>query len=384
MKTIRFLIAALLLPFAACAAETQTVVASGYGTTADAAKKAAIRAAVEQVVGSMVDSETLVENDELVRDEILSYSAGLVESAEFVGEPRKTPEGLVEVRVRAKVKKTELEAKLPKTEKVVKKVNGQSLFAKRVSGRQNLEDAEAMMKKVVDPENVRACIKADLVPLNEDGAVLDVDPATGEVFANVKVWVDKDAYRKWTDEIVSKIGPMAESKHAGVMIDSAKEKLKARRLQIEFFPRPWPFGDVSEDCNIIVVSDARSLAVTGFVLDKDKTGLLNRAIHLKIPSVRVRLLDASGSAIAQKDVDVPMRKAYDEKNASAILAPSWGRLLVLPFVSAVHRAGAHELDVLFGETGTMKITLGTMGESDLADIAGVSAEVILKDPPGTR
>jgi len=382
------LLPALLLPIVALAAETQTVVASGYGTTADDAKKAAIRAAVEQVVGSMVDAETLVENDELVRDEILSYSAGLVESAEFVGEPRKTPAGLVEVRIRAVVKKTEIEAKLPKSEKVVREVRGQSLFAKRVSGKQNLEDAEAVMKKVFDPEKVRACVKADLVPLNDEGAVLDVDPATGEVFADVKVWVDMDAYGKWTKEIVEKIGPMATAKQRGTMIDSAKEKLKSRRPQIEFFPRPWPFGGVSENCNVIVISNLRSCSVTGLSLDKSKTEILDRAFCRKAAAVRVCLLDAAGDEISSKENGIGWRSENSytmaEMGASSILAPSWGRILALPVACMNHRDGAHELDVLFRDAGTIRVTFGKMDEADIADIANISVEVLLKNPPGTR
>ena len=386
-KRIASCLVALVFPFATLAAETQTVVATGYGTTADDAKKAAIRAAVEQVVGTMIDAETLVENDELVQDQILSYSAGLVDSAEFVGAPKTTDGGLVQVRIRAVVRKTEIEAKLPKTEKVVHEVSGQSLFAKRVSGKQNLEDAEAVMKKVFDPENVRSCIKADLVPLNDSGAVLDVDPATGEVFANVKVWVDMDAYKKWTKEIVEKLGPMAESKHSGVMIDSAKEKLKAKRPQIEFFPRPWPFGDIPEYCNIIVVSNLRSFSVTGLVLDKSKTEILGSVFCRKAAAVRVCLLNASGDAISEKESGIGWSSEtlyMFEEGASSILAPSWGMLLALPVACMNHQDGAHELDVLFRDTGTMRVSFGKMDETDIAEIASASVEVRLKDPPGIR
>ena len=59
-------LAALLLPLAAFAADDNSLVevfATGVGTTQEAAMKAADRAAVEQVVGRMVDATTLVEND---------------------------------------------------------------------------------------------------------------------------------------------------------------------------------------------------------------------------------------------------------------------------------------------------------------------------------
>ena len=78
--TAAVLLAALLLPLSASAqdAETVTVLATGYGVDPDAAKKAAGRAAIEQVVGQLVDAETLVENDELVKDCILTHSAAFL------------------------------------------------------------------------------------------------------------------------------------------------------------------------------------------------------------------------------------------------------------------------------------------------------------------
>jgi len=53
------------------------VVATGYGTTVREATSAALRSAVEQVVGTMIDATTIVENDKIIEDEILSHSAGM-------------------------------------------------------------------------------------------------------------------------------------------------------------------------------------------------------------------------------------------------------------------------------------------------------------------
>ena len=40
--------------------------------------------AIEQTVGVLVDAETVVKNDQLIRDEILTYSRGYVEKYEIV------------------------------------------------------------------------------------------------------------------------------------------------------------------------------------------------------------------------------------------------------------------------------------------------------------
>ena len=58
--------------------DTQTVVAEGVGLTPDESFKDALRTAVRQVVGTVVDAETLVRNDDLIKDQILTYSDGFV------------------------------------------------------------------------------------------------------------------------------------------------------------------------------------------------------------------------------------------------------------------------------------------------------------------
>ena len=368
-------LAALLLPLAASAAETQTVVATGYGTTADDAKKAAIRAAVEQVVGSMVDAETLVANDELVRDEILSYSAGLVESAEFVGEPRKTPAGLVEVRILAKVKRTELAAKLPKSEKVVREVSGQSLFAKRVSGRQNLEDSEAVMKKVFDPEKVRACLKADLVPLNDDGAVLDVDPATGEVFADVKVWVDMDAYRKWTTEIVEKIGPMAEN----------REFFSEKNGDVFF----WRVQGSRAIYQMAVLTSLKSGKITVFTFSDEKGKRLLKCLdNIPCNYLKSALIDKTGEEIRidEKCLRREIFSNYGDKTEGIATLYYQGlvgarTLLCIPFVAGrttlMGGSGSPWRPGIRGvNSTTIRVSFGKIDESDLSDIDKVSVEIV--------
>ncbi len=62
------------------------IVADGYGSTPDEALTAALQNAVEQAAGSYVSSMTEIENDEIVKDEVLSLSHG------FIKEHRKLSE----------------------------------------------------------------------------------------------------------------------------------------------------------------------------------------------------------------------------------------------------------------------------------------------------
>ncbi|MEK6238929.1 MAG: SHD1 domain-containing protein, partial [Planctomycetales bacterium] len=65
---------------------TQTVLAEGVGTANDAALKDAFRNAVRQVVGTVVDAETLINNDKLIDDKVLTYSDGFQAEEPAAGE----------------------------------------------------------------------------------------------------------------------------------------------------------------------------------------------------------------------------------------------------------------------------------------------------------
>lgn len=96
--------------------EEQEVVAKGLGAiiggdqakAADDALASALRSAVEQVVGTMVQSNVLVENYQVVEDQIYSRTQGYVKSYQVLSQtPRDNT--IMEVTVRAIVKKSNLE-----------------------------------------------------------------------------------------------------------------------------------------------------------------------------------------------------------------------------------------------------------------------------------
>lgn len=112
---------------------TEVIIAEGVGVDVDGARKDAYRNAVRQAVGAYVDSETVVENDELITDRIVMLSPAFVEKAEPIAGSEKKEEGLVRLRVRAHVRMTKLldalaEGKI-KTRAVTRKVDTTSLLA---------------------------------------------------------------------------------------------------------------------------------------------------------------------------------------------------------------------------------------------------------------
>ena len=119
------LLAMLLLPLAVglaqgdASSEAKEVVASGLGSiiagdvahARDDAIEDALRKALEQALGILVESETLVENFQLIEDNIFSKTQGYVQSYDVIREGKRD-EQLYEITLRAVVKMADLQTDL--------------------------------------------------------------------------------------------------------------------------------------------------------------------------------------------------------------------------------------------------------------------------------
>ena len=365
-------LAALLLPFATLAEDDniQLANATGYGTTVEEAKKAAVRSAVEAVVGAMVDADTLVENDELVQDVIDTYSNGTATEVKTIGEPKKTDTGLWQVRVQAKVRKTALVEKLKTATKSEAGVEGESLYQRMVSARQNLAGAEAVMKKLFDPERVQFILKAEPVA-GADGSALILDDATGEVSVRVKCGVDMLAYKQWVDEILEKLGPMATAKHEGVTRTSAQEKYKGGEVFLDYDYNVFD-GDVKKD-TLRILCNTRAFKTVGLSFDKDKTALLAKTLPQYSAVVKVSLLDKTG-----EEIKIANFANYEYTggvftgcggSSERFVVPAWGGRRI-GMGSSTMRA-APQFNVAFGK----------MAEQDVKDIDKITVEVKVQGEP---
>jgi hypothetical protein len=109
MKSILLSLFLLLtLSIFAVADDTKVIEAEGVGTIGsdpaaarDKAVEDALRRAVEQAVGTMVESETAVENYQLLSDKIYSHSAGYVKKYDILSENKEG--NLLRVKIRAEV-----------------------------------------------------------------------------------------------------------------------------------------------------------------------------------------------------------------------------------------------------------------------------------------
>jgi hypothetical protein len=119
---------------------TLEVVATGYGATDEEAKRNAFRNAIEQAVGVYVDATTIVANDEVIEDKVLTYSDAFI--ASFDELKSGTSGGLRMKKIKAQVAVQRLTEKLQSQgiRVVSAAVSGQNLAAEAVTKGQRQQD----------------------------------------------------------------------------------------------------------------------------------------------------------------------------------------------------------------------------------------------------
>ena len=189
-------------------ATTEEVIAEGVGATADEAIKDAFRNAVRQVVGTVVDAETLVKNDEVIDDKVLTYSDGFIKGYEEVDGSKKVKGGLHRIKIKAQVERRSVIAKLKAANVTVKEVDGKGLFAEAVTQLDAEKDAAALLKKQFEgfPQS---CITAtvagtpEVVKKNADGATVRI---------TVQIEPDLIAYKAFSARLIPVIAKSGSGK----------------------------------------------------------------------------------------------------------------------------------------------------------------------------
>ena len=187
--------------------ELITVTVSGYGATPEAAERSALQKAVRKAVGEMVDAETIAQNGELIKDKVLTYSDGFVQSKKTISGPEKDEDlGLFSIVIEAKVLPKKLAAKLEESRITTSAVAGEDIWAQSVSKISNVFEGREMLAKLVNEEIIPArLLKARLIspgpngkPLYDDDAKIeqkiDYDAETVEMTYMVEMSWDRDAY----------------------------------------------------------------------------------------------------------------------------------------------------------------------------------------------
>jgi len=90
--------------------ELKNIVVTGYGVDHEKALKNAFQSAVEQQIGVFIDSEEIIKNDNIIKSNILTASNGFIQ--EYTELSSIVNDGLVQVKIQAKVKSQEVERKI--------------------------------------------------------------------------------------------------------------------------------------------------------------------------------------------------------------------------------------------------------------------------------
>ena len=154
----------IILLFCSNVMFAQSITVTGYGDTKDKALKSAFQNAVEQEVGVLVDTRTVIKNNKLIKNKILTFSNGYIK--DYTEISSKEQLGFWTVKINAIVERQKLLSKIKKIKLQAKKITGTNkLYAQVISQVKTKFDAEDLFKKFyntftsVPTENYSAEVK---------------------------------------------------------------------------------------------------------------------------------------------------------------------------------------------------------------------------------
>ena len=165
------------------------VVASGVGIDEDKATQNALSNAIEQAIGVMVDAQTLVENDEIVSDKVLTFSRGFID--EFSVVKRWQADGLHRVRIRARVSAGKLSDKLTDSKIAVRRIPGELLYYQAMHDLANEQAAADMLREALADYTLDKLFETTIVGEPKQVSKDDVNTTlsvTVQVAPNMENW----------------------------------------------------------------------------------------------------------------------------------------------------------------------------------------------------
>jgi len=303
-------------------ANLQEVVAEGVGLTPEAALKDALRNAVRQAVGMVVDAETLVKNDELIKDKVLTYSDAVVPWHEKISE--KKEDELFRTSIVAKVQRRSLITKLKAANITVKQVDGASLGGLIDTKMEAERNAVALVQRDLEgyPEN---CFQAVIVgepKLAEKGRA-DANEAALRI--DVQIKTNRDAYQAFVSKLQKTLEAIALDKGEFSAVFEAKRDSYSRdddeKVSYDYFeanrycirdwmPSVFEGSSDDDDWDRTWKKDSFTVAVNTnmtragdrtewkyYVVDPEIADLFWKAAN-KVGQCKITLLDNDGSLVA--------------------------------------------------------------------------------------
>lgn len=183
------------------------VVSDGSGKSEDEALKESFRNAVSQVVGTLVDSELIIQNDRIIEEKLLTYSNGFIKTYEMVSSTVDKSTGLHRVKIRAEVRKQNVIAELKSSNITVNEIDGEGLFSEIIT------KMEAEKKAFDLFERQFMDIPDQLIKATNIGQPREINKSENNVRLELLIKVEPNVERfiDFSNKLIETISPMAKS-----------------------------------------------------------------------------------------------------------------------------------------------------------------------------
>jgi len=378
-------------PKAATSADFVTVEAKGQGESVEAAKKDAVRNAIKIAVGELVDAKTLVENDELVEDKILTLSNAMIEKADY-GDAKSVGDGLFEVPVTAVVKKGQLNKKLEDIGIAKGAVKGDSLAATLFTGKERVANAEKFFAERFKgfPKNV---MEAVMLTKDDGSPDIEVDTKSGHIYANVGVQINLENYASFAQSLQELLGSVCTEK-------------EEKSVAFEEFDNNGRYKDflvargVIRKFGAVVVATPKKPSrpawpVSVYYLDDEMFKVLSKVIESQFPKtvvLEVVLKDEDGEAVCGGKGKIVSNGAKDNISGPGqsnclpigmVTTPQDPQMFIAPYPGVQNcHVGGFQGNMIRPKRlmPTFRIDLGKVAEEDLGDVVGYEVKLDFAGP----
>lgn len=335
---------------------SEKVIVLGLGEDQVSAHKNALRNAVEQVVGTYVKSDTMVQNSALINDEILTHSAGYVKASKILSVNKNNDS--IEVKIEAYVVTTKLVSKIKELNIAMRDVDGDSLFGEAITRYASTKSGGELLNSVLSKFPQSAYIIKIGKPQIES-----VDNAnSARIRLRLSVSFDSNfiveletALKQMATEFIPNMDISVDSSSTGPYNKIVATSRKQGRLLLLVTSNNQFTRDIASSAYVIdnissIVSDKNS-ALTN----------LSNITRLKAPNVLLEFIDVNNSVISS--VKLKLKDTVKNYNQSG---SSWTRAFAFNSNSGYNSPLV--MQSLYGFTN--------IGNTTLADIIFVKDKIV--------
>lgn len=293
------------------------VMASGVGISEDAALKDAFTNAIQSAVGTVVDAETLVQNDKVMMDQVLTYSNAFIKNFDKTSSEKRA-DGLYEVRIKAEVQRKQLIEKLKAANIAVRDIDTTSVYAQVVTQNKEEKDAKTLLAKVMQDLDYPGCLLIARIDA-EEPKILEKNEKSVKVEWPLVISIDENIYfNKVFPKLKEVLDAIAKQKSDTDTIQNGCHLGGEEPALIDYWCSPLSYGIIPKNTvNLVVKKNTLgdNVRVCSFLLDgeaftvihnflgpRDSSGS-NKELR-ELPMLRIAWLDKDTNPIIEDEVDL--------------------------------------------------------------------------------